>query len=283
VSLPFTDECGLLTRGSVEDPAGVAKILHLGRQRSWKYAEFRGVQSGMIDGPPWLSFLGHTLDLSATKKRIWAGFAPSVRQAIRKAERSGVGVEISSSLGAVRDFYRLHCQTRKRHRLPPQPFAFFRRVQKQILEAGQGCVVLARERERPVAGGVFFYLGEKAVYKFGASDDRRQEVRGNNLMFWEAIRWLCDGGIRSLHFGRCSLVQEGLRRFKLGFGTTEHRIEYHRFDFRRGQYRQGTDPAFGWHNGPFGLLPMPLLRVAGALVYRHLNLLPLSLLLTILN
>src|SRR2546426_429214 len=252
VSLPFTDECGLLTSDFPSAKALIRDVFELGRRRRWRYVEFRGAREGLFGAPPSVSFCGHALDLSPSKSRIFAGFESSVRRAIRRAERSGVAGEIWGSLRALRDYYKLHCQTRKRHGLPPQPFSFFRRIPDYVLAQGRGCVVFGRYRGQPDAGGVFFHLGEKAVYKYGASDHRLQHVRGSNLVFWEAIRWFCDRGIRSLHFGRSSMVQEGLRRFKLGFGTREHRIDYYRYDLREGRFSQGRDAAFGWYNRLFG-------------------------------
>ena len=42
-------------------------------------------------------------------------------------------VEILQSVEAVRIFYSLQCQTRKKHGLPPQPFKFFLNIHKHIL------------------------------------------------------------------------------------------------------------------------------------------------------
>jgi Acetyltransferase (GNAT) domain len=75
----------------------------------------------------------------------------------------------------------------------------------------------------------FFHTKTKAVYKFGASDEKHQDLRGNNLLMWNAIRFLAQNGIEALHFGRTSHENQGLRRFKRGWGTVEETIEYFRF------------------------------------------------------
>ena len=73
-------------------------------------------------------------------------------------------------------------------------------------------------------------MGNKAVFKFGASDERFQTFRPTNLVFWDAIQFLAQKGFETLHFGRTSLGNDGLRRFKSSWGTTEETINYFRFD-----------------------------------------------------
>jgi hypothetical protein len=135
-----------------------------------------------------------------------------------------------------------------------------------------------------VAAAVFFHFGSKATYKFGASDERFQEVRGNNASMWAGIRQLASRGIRELDFGRTDGANEGLRRFKLSFGATEYPIHYWRYNLRRGWsvthlstlYPQpvvptlNPQPTSGWHNHAFRAMPIWLSRAAGKLLYRHM-------------
>jgi hypothetical protein len=110
----------------------------------------------------------------------------------------------------------------------------------------------------------------KAIYKFGASNDELQQLRGSNLVIWEAIKWLVRNRFTELTFGRTSMANEGLRRFKLGWGTEEYRISYSKYDFRQSQFVPDTDRASGWYNRVFALMPISLARCAGVLLYPHL-------------
>src|SRR4029077_15099455 len=93
-----------------------------------------------------------------------------------------------------------------------------------------GFVAIARRGSQSVAAAVFFQLGNSALYKFGASDELLQEFRGSNLVMWEAIKFLAGNGATVLHLGRTALDNDGLRRFKLGWGTLEETIDYFKFD-----------------------------------------------------
>jgi hypothetical protein len=89
-------------------------------------------------------------------------------------------------------------------------------------------------------------------------------------VIWEAIKWLVRNRFTELTFGRTSMANEGLRRFKLGWGTEEYRISYSKYDFRQRQFVPDTDRASGWYNRVFALLPISLARWAGVLLYPHL-------------
>jgi lipid II:glycine glycyltransferase (peptidoglycan interpeptide bridge formation enzyme) len=130
-------------------------------------------------------------------------------------------------------------------------------------------VALARYQGIPVAGGIYFHLGGRAIYKYGASDGKLQHLRGSNLVMWAAIKWCLQKGMKKLHLGRTSVTNEGLRRFKLGWGTTETRTEYFKYDFSTQKFVVDSDEASGWHNRVFRSLPGYVSRMAGNLLYRH--------------
>jgi hypothetical protein len=88
---------------------------------------------------------------------------------------------------------------------------------------------------------------------------------------WEGIRWLAAQGCEQLDFGRTSLENEGLRRFKAGWGAREGLIEYVKYDVRGARFMVDKDRASGWHNQFFSRMPMALLRVAGAVLYRQMT------------
>ena len=124
---------------------------------------------------------------------------------------------------------------------------------------------------RCVAAAIFFQFGRKAIYKFGASEAASLQARGNNLVMWEGIRFLARSGCESLHFGRTSLANAGLRRFKLGWGTTEELIRYFKWDTATGKWGGGCDHGRGLHNAFFAKMPLAINRLAGALLYPHLD------------
>lgn len=271
VALPFTDECSPLCSDAANFSGLFASAKDYGRSRGWKYVEGRGGLSLLDGATPSTSFHGHSLDLSLGEKLLFNRTDASVRRAVRKAEQSGLTVSVSQTLADVRVFYSLLCKTRKRHGLPVQPFRFFANIHRHIIAPGNGQVVLAHLDSVPVAGAVFFLHRRKAIYKFGASDENYQQFRGNNLVMWKAIQWLAHHGFESLDFGRTSLANDGLRKFKLGWGTRERTLDYFRYDLDTSAFVTVCDESTGWHNRIFARLPVSLSRLAGAMLYKHVG------------
>jgi hypothetical protein len=267
VSLPFTDECSTLAKEPQLVERLIGAVMDEGTRRQWNYVEFRGTQVPM--GTAALSFYSHRVELQQSDQ-MFRRFDNSVQRAVRKAEKCGVTVEITRTAEAVRDFYALHQRTRRKHGVPPQSFGFFENICRHVIEAGQGLVALARLGDRCIAAAIFFHFGDRAIYKFGASDDRFQQCRANNLVFWKSIRALADSGITELDLGRTSLDNEGLRQFKLGWGSAESRISYFKYDFRSKRFAKDCDRASGWHTRLFRMMPRSMCRWAGAMLYRRM-------------
>ena len=271
VGLPFTDWCPPLVFQADSWGFVMKTLTDLARERRWKHFELRGGVDGPQSKSQSMAFYGHTLELQGGSEEILSGFSSATRRAIRKAEKSELWVEATQTSEALRNYYKLHVETRKRHGLPPQPFSFFRNIQEEIIEPGLGFIVLAYLGIRAVAGAVYFHFGNNAVYKFGASDARLQEFRGNNLVMWKAIQVLAGGGFERLHFGRTSGDNEGLRKFKLGWGTREKHLGYTKYGATTGGSAKRRDRTKGFHNHIFGNLPSALNCLAGALIYPHLD------------
>ena len=71
----------------------------------------------------------HRLDLRPQVAEIFGRMHhSSTQRAVRRAEREGLTYETGTSDRLLASFYRLLRMTRRRHGLPPQPFAWFRNL-----------------------------------------------------------------------------------------------------------------------------------------------------------
>jgi lipid II:glycine glycyltransferase (peptidoglycan interpeptide bridge formation enzyme) len=241
-----------------------------GRQAGWKHLELRGGDGFLQHEPTSAELLAHTLELSADEAGVIGRFKPNIRRNIRKAEKEGVQVKLERSLESVAAFYKLNCGTRRHHGLPPQPWSFFRNLYEHVIASGKGFVALAEYQNRWVAGAVFAFYRDQAIYKYGASDRGFQHLRSNNLVMWEAIRWCCRNKIRSFSFGRTEPENEGLVQFKRGWGTTENKLEYFNYSLKADRFIAGKSSAKASYE-VFKMLPCAMSRFAGSLLYRHVG------------
>ena len=271
VCLPFSDACEPLIFDPESTGLVTDQLVRFARERHWKYLEVRGGKSFRLAASPVAQFYGHTLDLRSGTEELITRFTSPVRRAIRKAERSDVSALIVRDREAIGDFYKLHVQTRRRHGLPPQPTSFFLSIYEHIIKPGLGFIVLAQRGSRPIAAAIFFCFGKNALYKYGASDKRFQELRANNLVMWHGIQALAQAGAEKLHFGRTECENDGLRRFKLSWGTEEETIDYFRVDSSGRQFLAAARHGSGFHKRIFGILPLVFNRLAGSMIYPHLD------------
>lgn len=271
VSLPFTDDCEPIIMDDVPAQALIDFIKAYGIKQGWEYLEFRGRHSCFDEEISSANYFGHVLDLLRKEKDIFSNFRKGTKSAIKQAMAEDVGAKISNSLEAVNEFYKLNCITRRRHGLPPQPYHFFKNVYDHIISKDLGVVVLGSFRNNPIAGGVFFHFGKKAIYKYGASDINYQHLRPNNLIIWEAIKWYTERGYKSFCFGRTEAENQGLRIFKNGWGTDERIIKYYKYDLRSSRFVARSNGTNNLYGKLLSRAPIALLKPIGSLLYRHMG------------
>lgn len=271
VSLTFTDYCEPIAHDPEIFHILLQRVIEHGRKAGWAHIEFRGGQKFLPHAPVQATYIGHTLALCSDEAQLLARFRSSTRRNITKSTLEGVETRMDTGLRAVDDYYRLHCLTRKRHGLPPQPFHFFRNVHDCIIARGHGFTALAYHRGQLIAGAMFFHFGNRALYKYGASDDSWQHLRANNLLMWEAIRWYGQNGYATFCFGRTDCNHTGLRQFKNGWGTKEKIIHYYRYDLGTGQYLANNGRGKSAAAQILEKTPHHILKVIGQFLYKHMG------------
>ena len=271
VSLPFTDYCEPIIHDTNTWKDVLKYLQEYGKNAKWNYLELRGGEALFGHAPFSASYYRHILKLSADVDAIYAQVQKGRKSNITKAIREGVTITQSNTIDAVKTFYRLHCVTRKKHGTPPQPFSFFQRLYEHIISNDHGQVVLASYNGQTISGAVFLHFGNEVIYKFSASDSAYQHLRPNDLLMWKVIQWYCRNGYSRLDFGRSEPENEGLRYFKKGWGAEEYPILYRRYDLRKAAYVRDSPSSQGFHNKIFARLPVPILKIAGSLLYKHIG------------
>ena len=203
------------------------------------------------------------------RKTLSGSESRNTRRNIRTAQKSVIRIAISDLESDLHEYYRLHCLTRKRQGVPPQPYRFFKAIHRNVISKGKGFTVLGRHEGRAVAGAVYLHSGKKGIYKFGASDLCFQHLRANNLVMWEAIRWFSKNGFEELCFGRTDPENAGLVRFKTGWGAEEREVLYYRYDISSGKSVIHTDSKIP--DGFFHKIPVSVSRILGSVLYKHVG------------
>jgi lipid II:glycine glycyltransferase (peptidoglycan interpeptide bridge formation enzyme) len=216
-------------------------------------------------------FYRHTLSLEPGENILWSRLRGNYRRAIQKGEKMGVRVDIHHSPEAMDQYYRLHCFSRKRHGLPPQPLHFFRKIYQHIISQSLGFVVLATHAATTISGAVCVHFGRQILYKYAAMDSKYQDIPANYLLLWRTIQWACENGFQEFCFGKSDAEQKGLILFKDGWRAEKQMLHYYKYHLKKEAFVQTEQRSDGRGYFWFRAMPLPFLKKVGSLLYRHVG------------
>ena len=271
VSLPFSDHCDPFVDNAANLEALLQSLRELQRKEGWKYVELRplglSADSASSGFSPSQTFYFHSLDLRPTLEQLMTAFHKDcVQRKIRRAERDGLIYEEGRSERLLRIFYALQLQTRRRQKLPPQPYAWFKNLAACLGDTMK--IRLASLGDTPVAAILTLRHNNQMVYKYGCSNDSYSQHGGTQFVLWRAIQEAKSADCVSLDMGRSESHNPGLITFKDRWGAVKAVMTY---------LRCPISPATGkqsWHS-PFAgnllaRLPDRALSLLGTFFYRHI-------------
>jgi CelD/BcsL family acetyltransferase involved in cellulose biosynthesis len=198
-------------------------------------------------------------------------FSDSVRWGRKRALREGLTVARAHSRAVLREFYRLHEITRRKLGVPVQPWRFFEALWREFFARDAGFVITVRQGRAAVASAVFLRHGRRLYYKFSASDPRALASQPNSLVLWEAVTWAQQAGLAAVDLGKTVRENTGLARFKRSWGAIAAPLPYSYFPRVAGVGAESEEsPRMQALRAVWRRLPLPVARVASAVVYRSL-------------
>lgn len=264
VSLPFSDHCAVLASSDRDRRALVDRLLEAGPAQGAGGVELRDPAPAPGPASSWW----HRLALSSDVDRLFDGLGPSHRRNVRAARRNRLVVREGAVAEDLLDrYWALHIETRRRQGTPAQPKRYFRFLWERVIEPGIGRILLAEHDGRPVAGIVLLAWGSTVTYKYGASSTADLRLRPNDLLLWEAMSWAARAGYSTFDLGRTAAANDGLVRFKRGWGAEETCLQYLCTGTRADHAGRGE--VGGVAKVVLQHSPRSAVRLAGALLYRY--------------
>ena len=244
VSQPFSEYGGLLLDGNL-DPTDLEEIVRCLREsaRGARALEMHGrLGIGSYDCDQYLlksnaqSYAYLPLDLPI--EEVWSKKVTyQVRKAVQKAQRSGLTVvERSDPETLARDFYRFYLLSMKRLGVPPHSVEYYLRCRAAFGDRMK--IFWAMRDGIPLAGLLGFSCGKRVNIINIVSDERAWEVRPNDLVHWEYIKWAHSAGYQYFDFG--SIRYEGQLHFKRKWGCTIEDHGYYFLTMDQGSKEAGT-------------------------------------------
>jgi len=277
VSLPFSDHCELLVDTREDMDVLTAAVERVSAREKLRYIETRPLHPVEMFMPlrrTGVTYTFHQLDLRTDLGSLFRGFHKnSTQRKIRRAEREGLTYREGTTESLLDNFYELLRMTRKRHKLPPQPRAWFANLTDCFGKALK--IRVAFRGNQAIAAMLTIQYKDTLVYKYGGCDTRFNNLGCMHLLFWEAIQEAKAAGLRFFDLGRSDADQPGLITFKNRWGATQSVLTYSRYSAS-----ENSSHLFDLHPAKWksraakyilARLPLNVLSSLSPVLYRHVG------------
>jgi peptidoglycan pentaglycine glycine transferase (the first glycine) len=168
------------------------------------------------------------VDLSLPEEDLLAKMKGKTRYNVRLAARKGVEVVEPEFEEGWETFYEWMKATseRKEDYILRRSRDYLFSVMQSMHDVGQGHLFIAKHEGMPLAGMYIFTFGEKYWYMYGASSDKKRNLKPNYLLQWEVMRWAKRRGLTHYDMVGVPKPEElhessslwNVYKFKEGFG-----------------------------------------------------------------
>lgn len=156
--------------------------------------------------------------LETSADDLWMDFDHKVRKNVKKAQRSGVTIEVDYDGRGFEDFYRIYLQTMERRSASAGYYfreQFFREIHMSLI--GQFVYFHARH-DGEVVSTELVLVSEQNVYSFlGGTSESAFDKRPNDLLKYEAMLWATKQGKKNFVLGGGYAPGDGIFRYKRAF------------------------------------------------------------------
>jgi serine/alanine adding enzyme len=216
-SMPFLDSGGPCSPSLELAAALVARLLLESRRIGARRVELRCAERLPLPYQPMESKVNLTLPLPADPDRLWRALDGSVRNQVRKAQRSGlvVGIAGPEELSA---FYNTFAARMRDLGSPVHSRGFFLAILESF--GTRARIVVVRNDRLTVAALLALAFRDRLIVPWAACLKEFFSQCANMLLYWETLRRACVEGFRAFDFGR-STRDSGTYRFKRQWGAVE--------------------------------------------------------------
>ena len=162
--------------------------------------------------------------------KVWSSLKGSARNKVRKAEKNGVTVRITTpSIDDMTSYYNMLTETfRRQGASPPHPLSFYHSICERLIPAKLMRFVVAEKKNRVISGALFLCYGERMMYMSGTSTEEGLRLAASSLVQWEAMKQAAEIGVTEYDLGGTG--NASIDKFKASFGGKPY--SHHRWVYR---------------------------------------------------
>lgn len=216
-------------------------------------------------------YFTHILILGGSIDETFKSFHPtSVRASIRRSEKHHLGVRQGTNLDDLKSFYHLEVSLRKRLSLPPLPFLFYKNIWHELSKYDLISIPLIIKDDKVIAAGFILNFKDTYYLEYTASNRRFINSYPNHKLFFEVIKTAHLKHATKVDFGRSSIDNESLIKFKEKWNTTSILINHYHVP-KKTIIKKKQHHLKKYLMKINSLLPEKVLELQGRLIYPHLG------------
>jgi FemAB-related protein (PEP-CTERM system-associated) len=232
-SMPFLDAGGPSAASAQLAHALVTRLVEEASRRNASAVDIRCTERLSVENTPLTHKVNMSLALPSDPDRLWRQFDGSVRNQIRKAERSGLSVECGGA-EKLDDFHSIFAARMHDLGSPVHSKRFFQAILDGF--GSQARVALVRKDATPIGGLVALARNGVVTVPWASCLPQYFSLCSNMLLYWETIRAACLEGQGRFDFGR-STRDSGTYRFKRQWGALESPLYWYSISMAAGADR----------------------------------------------
>lgn len=165
------------------------------------------------------------LDLDVNEEILMKNMRQTTRNLIRRGEREGVEIKVSTDISAIDRLVELLNETAKRHKFTPFSKKYIQSEFDAFKDFDAVKVFEAYFEREMVSSAIIFFYGDVAVYRHSASSSKRIKCQPTYFLQWNVIQEAKRRGLK--HYNFWGIAPEGATKkhpfygitvFKTGFG-----------------------------------------------------------------
>jgi lipid II:glycine glycyltransferase (peptidoglycan interpeptide bridge formation enzyme) len=168
--------------------------------------------------------LTRQIDLTKTEEELLMEMRKSTRYEIRKADKEGVKIKMSSDPNEMEEFYTHQLELAKRHGFVPFSKKFLTEQFATFAKDDQALLIHSYKNSQLLASAFVIFYGVEAVYHYGVSTAANSRLPGAYACQWAAIKMAKDMGMKRYNLWGVAPENSvnhrfyGVSIFKRGFG-----------------------------------------------------------------
>jgi serine/alanine adding enzyme len=266
-SMPFLDGGGPCSTSALRSRLLLEQLIAEAHRRGAKFVDVRCAESLPTAAPVADHKVNLRLPLPERADVLWRRFDKSVRNQIRKAERSGLSVEFGRQ-PLLAAFYEIFVERMRDLGSPAHDLRLFQAILESF--GPRARVALVKKGTTTVGGLIALAFKDDLTVPWAACSKDYFALCPNMLLYWETIRTACADGFTRFDFGR-STRQSGTYRFKRQWGAQEEPLLWYRIPIASAAAPVSRDGGSGaFLTKVWRRLPVTVTRRVGPRIRRYL-------------